>query len=67
MYVLGDDKSIGFGSLMQTKHICVLIRIRIKGRRKTCLSPSVIFSDHFKVVLLLRILFVIDVSRLSFL
>ena len=30
-YVLGDDKSISYGSLMRTKHICVLIDIGNNG------------------------------------
>ena len=29
--VLGDDALISLGSFMQTKHLCVLIYIRIKG------------------------------------
>ena len=31
VYVLKDDASICHGSLMRTKHLCVLIHIRIKG------------------------------------
>ena len=31
VYVLGDNTSISEGSCMQTKHLCVLIHIRIKG------------------------------------
>ena len=31
LYVLGDDAFISQGSFMQTKHLCVLIHIWIKG------------------------------------
>ena len=31
LYVLGDDALISLGSFMQTKYLCVLIHIRIKG------------------------------------
>ena len=31
LYVLGDDALIGWGSFMQTKYLCVLIHIWIKG------------------------------------
>ena len=31
LYVLGDDALISLGSLMQTKYLCVLIHIWIKG------------------------------------
>ena len=30
-YVMGDDALISKGSFMQTKHVCVLIHITIKG------------------------------------
>ena len=31
LYLLGHDALISYGSFMQTKYICVLIHIRIKG------------------------------------
>ena len=31
LYVLGDDALVSLGSFMQTKYLCVLIHIRIKG------------------------------------
>ena len=31
LHVLGDDKLISYGSFVQTKYLCVLIHIRIKG------------------------------------
>ena len=31
LYVLGDDALISWGSFMQTKYLCVLIHIWIKG------------------------------------
>ena len=31
LYVLEDDALISYGSFMQTKYLCVLIHIRIKG------------------------------------
>ena len=31
LYVLGDDASVSKGSFMRTKHLCVLILIRIKS------------------------------------
>ena len=31
LYVLGDGALISYGSFMQTKYLCVLIHIRIKG------------------------------------
>ena len=31
LYVLGDDALISYGSFMQTKYLCVLINIWIKG------------------------------------
>ena len=31
LYVLGDDVLMGWGSFMQTKHLCVLVHIWIKG------------------------------------
>ena len=44
LYVLGDDSSISYGSFMRTKHLCVLIHIRIKGEVGTAkhdLGPPV--------------------------
>ena len=35
LYVLGDDALISKGSFMQTKHLCVLIHVRIKGEIST--------------------------------
>ena len=35
LYVLGDDALISKGSFMQTKHLCVLILVRIKGEIST--------------------------------
>ena len=31
LYLLGDDSWIIYGSVMRTKHLCVLIHIRTKG------------------------------------
>ena len=31
LYDLGDDSLVSYGYLMQTKNLCVLIHIRIKG------------------------------------
>ena len=31
LYVLGNDASISLGSFMRTKHLCILIYVRIKG------------------------------------
>ena len=54
LYVQGDDSSISTGSFMQTKHLYILIHIRIRVR----FVPSNIFKpfsnyfwDHSKVVL----------------
>ena len=42
LYLLGDAAPISKGSFMRTKHIYVLIHIRIKGEvGKTCLSSPV--------------------------
>ena len=31
LFILGDDSWISYGSSMQTKHLCLLIHIRLKG------------------------------------
>ena len=31
LYVLGDDALIGWGSFIQTKYLCVLIRVWVEG------------------------------------
>ena len=59
---LGDDALISKGSFMQTKYLCVLIHIWIKGEVgaiKPVLSPAVkYFTDRSKAVLLLWIFYV---------
>ena len=41
LYVLGNGSWISKGSFMQTKHLCVLILIRIKGEIGTCTMKPV--------------------------
>ena len=48
---------------MQTKHLCVLVHIRIKG--EVGIIKHVIFAGRYKAVLLLLICFVNYVSCLS--
>ena len=51
---MGDDASIRLGSFKETKHLCVLIHIRIMGEGVSVKHP-VILADRFKAVLLLWI------------
>ena len=61
LYVLGDGALISRGSFVQTKHLCVLLIVRL-ARRETGLSPPVkYFTDRSKEVLLLWIIYVISV------
>ena len=69
LYVLEDDSWISKGSFMQTKHLCVLIHIRIKGEIGTVKlvkpssdfltdrSKAVFFVDHFYFGLVFAIFF----------
>ena len=50
LYVLGADSLISQGSYMQTKHLCVLIHIRIKGETR---NPEM--SLRRPIILLLTI------------
>ena len=66
-YVLGEDSWTSKGTFMQTKHLCVLIDIRIKGEVgivEHVYKPSGNFlTDCSKAALLLWILFVICVCH----
>ena len=57
LYVFGDDALISQGSFMQTKHICVLIHILIKGEDGAVKLVQAlqlnIFTDRPKAILLL--------------
>ena len=58
LYVLGDNTSIYWESFMRTKHLKVLIHIRIKGEVGTenwFKPPSNILTDRSYEVLLFRI------------
>ena len=63
-YVLVDGTLLSMGSSMRTKHLFVLIHIRNKGD-VVIVKQAVFYTDHFKEVLLLWIVFVIYVSCLS--
>ena len=59
--MLGDDAWKCYGSFVQTKHLSVLIHIRIKGEVSTvkhvsALPSSIVFTDRSETVLLLWII-----------